>query len=780
MIEDLRFAIRSVRRSPGFALIAVGVLAGAIGINAAVLGIADAVLFRPLPYDAPNRLFVLHMVDQATGLPAVFVPRALLETLAADADGFVAFATIDARTDRSVVTSAGADTLTLVGVSANFFELLGVRAARGRLLRSDDEFGAPHAAVLSYGAWQRRFGSSPSGVGTTLQAGTTSVEVVGVLPADFVWPVVLPQAPDLVTLTAADAVNPETALVMARVPSHVSIAEAQARIDTAASPLTERDSPRPTLREAGPLLYPLARSVMTPLLGASLLVLLIGAVNLAILFGARARTRARDHGVCVALGGSRARLVRPLVTEALLLGVLGAAAGLLAAWWTFDWLLASVPPAIVRDAPVGLGGRVALASLLLGVASGLGFSVVPAWRASAADPLALLRGRPGGVPGFRWPLGRELVALQVALAIALATGALGARHQFASLMRAPLGFDPRLVLTLRVQPPETRGLEAQAFYANVLETLAARGDIVAAGAASTLPLDGRAPDEGVVATDGRRLPVGVVHVLPGYFEAAGLELVGGRWPDPRDPDGQPGAAVLSQSAARALVPSGDALGAVFRGTSRRQFEVVGIVTDVVTVPGQPAQPLAFVFPGEFTRSMTIVARARARDAALRSSIERHVRTLVPGTTVSVAWWSEAMSAHTAYRNPRFQAAVLGTLGWLAVGLAVTGTFAVMAFAGARRRHELGVRLAIGASPRSLVGTLLRDAVAPLAGGLVLGLLGATWAERVLVSLVPGVAGWGHGMLVPAATLVCAGALAAAVLAAVRASRLDPVEILRDA
>lgn len=182
MIEDLRFAIRSVRRSPGFALIAVGVLAGAIGINAAVLGIADAVLFRPLPYDAPNRLFVLHMVDQATGLPAVFVPRALLETLAADADGFVAFATIDARTDRSVVTSAGADTLTLVGVSANFFELLGVRAARGRLLRSDDVFGAPDAAVLSYGAWQHRFGSSPSGVGTTLQVGTTSVEVVGVLP----------------------------------------------------------------------------------------------------------------------------------------------------------------------------------------------------------------------------------------------------------------------------------------------------------------------------------------------------------------------------------------------------------------------------------------------------------------------------------------------------------------------------------------------------------------------------------------------------------------------
>jgi len=303
--------------------------------------------------------------------------------------------------------------------------------------------------------------------------------------------------------------------------------------------------------------------------------------------------------------------------------------------------------------------------------------------------------------------------------------------------------------------------------------------VIAAGASGSLPLDGSAPDESAVASDDPRRTSGIVHVLPGYFEAAGLRLVRGRLLTQADLTQGGDAAVLSESAARALFPGRDPLGATFGNGRGRQFRVVGLVGDVLKSHDRQEPPPSYVIPNQALRSVTIVVRARARRETTLAGVRREISTLAPGAPVRAVWWTDQIASVTAYRNPRFQTIVLGTFAALALGLTALGMFAVTAFTVASRTREMGIRLAVGASPRSLVLLVTRRALVPVSAGIVLGLVGTRWFSDIARTQLFRVETHDPVTLGAAALLVAAIAVVAAYVPARHATRVDPLIILRE-
>ena len=506
MIDDLRFAWRRLRHAPGFTTAAILTLALAIGANTAIFSVADAVLFKPLPYADPDRVHVLMLADRATGARFTNTPHDYLHAIDDYHRGLSSVGLLVPFPGPVVATDEGSERIPAIAVSANYFEVLGARPARGRLFTSGDVTQAGRAAVLTYSSWKQRFGGDERIVGRPIALGTTQFDVVGVLPAGFVFPM----------LTAVSAGAPEVITIMepirrgapggalypiVRREQGVTLEQAQAEIDTLTAPLAAQKSPAakalPVLEDVRSVLYPTGRPIMKFLLAASMLVLLIGCANLANLFLAQTRRRERETGVRAALGASRTRIVRPLIFEALLIGAAGALLSILVTMLTFDLLIAEVPRIAYRHAPIGVDLRVIALAAALGVLGGLAVSVLPAWRSARLDVQALIQGRRGS-GRVRRQLGRPMVAVQVAVAIVLVFGALIAGRALVAVLRVPLGFSPDNVLAIQVAPP--RGLAGAArrdFYIQVLEAAARRGDVVAAGATGSLPLSSSTPYDGV-------------------------------------------------------------------------------------------------------------------------------------------------------------------------------------------------------------------------------------------------------------------------------------------
>jgi putative ABC transport system permease protein len=417
-------------------------------------------------------------------------------------------------------------------------------------------------------------------------------------------------------------------------------------------------------------------------------------------------------------------------------------------------------------------------TLGLGLLACLLCSIVPAWRLTRLDAQALLQGNLQRGIGRRGRFGRSMISFQVALALVLVFGAVIAGRAFLSVLRVPLGFTPENVITIRVNPGGQIGPERQAFYIRAVERLAQRGDVISVGAAGSLPLDGSAPDEGARVAGSGEVAAGIVHVLPGYFEAINVPLVRGRllnWDDVR---GGASMAVISESAARRLFSGRDPIGASFTNGRDRQFIVAGVVADVRASMEREPLPATYVIPGQAARLLTLVVRARTRQEAALAAIRREISALAPGAPVTAEWWTNSISALTAYRNPRFQTLVLGAFAALALGLTALGIFGVVAFSVAARTHEMGVRLALGASPRSLVELMVKQTLAPVAGGVLIGLVATRWASRLAEAQLFQVETRDPATLGLTVLTVVAVALLAAYVPARRASRVDPMVVLR--
>jgi predicted permease len=788
MLTDLKAAWRSLRNSPGFTAAAVVTLALAIGANTAVFSVADAVLFRPLPYAEPDRVHNLSLLDRRTGIHYGLTPYEYLQAIDERHRGLGPIGIAELGPTIVVPTNYGAEGIRTAAASANYFQVLGIRPALGRTFDAGDAEQPGRIAMLSYRAWQRRFGGDERIVGREVTLGPATFDVVGVLPRDFLFPSWLLGEPEIVTVMepARPGAEGGTAFSVVRLEPGATREQAQAEIEAITAPVAERRSEPDTtlvLDDVRSLLYRTGQGIMGFLLLTAGLVLVIGCVNLANMLLIRARRRERESGVRAALGASWTRLVRPLIFESLITGLAGAVLGALLTAATFEALIRQVPEAAYRAAPVGVDLRVLMFALGLGLLSSLVFGSVPAWRAARTDAQALIQQRRSREGGRRGGLGRPLVAVQVALSIVLVFGAGVAGGELVRVLSVPLGFEPANVLTVEVSAPEQNGKDRQAFYVRALEVLARRAELTSVGATGLLPLSNAPGNEPGWTPESKEMGVetGIVHVLPGYFEAVGMRLLRGRLLEWSDVQSTAGVAVLSESAAQALFRGRDPIGAVFENSGGRQFSVVGVVADIGNLkPGEKPLPFSYVIPGETTRTLKLVARARSRQDAVLADLRREIGGLAPNTVVRAGWLADSIGAVTEFRNPRFQTIVLGSFGVLALGLTTLGVFGVVAFLVASRSHELGVRLAVGATPRLLVRWALRQAFVPVAAGLLLGLLATQWVRPLAEAQLYRIeAGQTEITLALATTTVVAAALLAAYLPARRAGKVDPIVVLRD-
>jgi predicted permease len=783
MLADLRLAWRRLIKAPGFTVTAVMILTFAIGANAAVFSIADAALFRPLPYHDPDNLYLLKMVNQRTGERYGLIPYRYMQAINQHNPRRYEVGIFNPAPPVTIVLNGEAHSVSTLAVTESYLRLIGVRPARGRLLDAGDITQPGRAAILSDATWRQRFGGDEQIIGRSIKFGATTFDIVGILPSGFVFPSPLPDSLDLITVMAQPAPGSSGGAIdpILRLWPGVTREQAQAEIDALIAPLAAENPRtadfRPALVDVKSVLFPSGQRIMTFLLAGSALVLLLGCASLAILFLARIKRSEHETGIRIALGASRVRLIRPMILEAALISAAGAVFAVLMTTLTFDTLLRQVPRIAYGNAAVGVDLRVILFALALWFLVIAGLSVVIALRSARFDAQALIQGRSQGA-SRRGGIGRPLIAVQVALAIALTFAAGIAGRAFLSVMRMPLGFNPDNIITVTFIPDAKSGAERQAVYMRAIESATSQSEVISAGATGSLPMTGARPYEPLRMDGSNENVGGVVHVLPGYFETIGMPLLRGRTFSWDDAHGRAEVSVITESAARILFPNGDPIGGAFSSGSGRRYIVVGVVADIRNSTEPMSEPLAYVIPHDDTRVMTLVIRAQSRKESTPAAIKRGIGAVTYGRPLRVAWWNDSLNALTAYRNPRFQTLVFGTFAGLALMLIALGTFGVVSFSVATRTHEIGVRLALGATPRSLIKMMVRQTLAPIAAGLILGLVLTRWLSQLAEAQIFEVKTKDPVMTVIAALVVIVIAVLAAYVPARRVSRVDPLAVLR--
>lgn len=778
---DLRTAIRRIVRHPGYALVSVVILAMTIGANTVVLGIADAVLFRPLPYTDADGLRTIGMELPETGERFTRVADRYVEALSSQTNPIGEIATAVSVSSLTVESPRGLEAVPLIQASANYFEVLGVRPALGRLFHTGDVDGADRIAVLSHGAWIRRFGGDVGIVGESVLLGERSFEIVGVLPPDFFFPTPSLQAPEVVTVappTPAGSTDGSFDPIVRLAPG-MSPERAQAEMDRVTAPLADPGSndwgTRPALSEVRPVLYRTGGPIVRLVLSASALLLLLGCVNLANLTWARNRRLEREVGVRRALGATPSRIARPMVIEATLLSLLAGAVAVGLAVMSFDRLLPLVPPVAFGAGPVGIDLRVGIITVVLGALAGLAFSLGPAL-VTARRGARVDRGAVSARPrGSRSPwVRRPLVAIQVATTLVLVFGAVVTGRALIDVVSAPLGFVPEGVVVARVLPPEgISGADASDFYRTAARTIEARPNVLSAGAASSVPLV-RPGGWAAVTSAENGGSIGMwMHVLPGYIETAGIPVVRGRTFSRQDAEADAPVTVVSRALASRAFGSGDPIGETLVDERGRALTVIGVVDDVRVRAGGDATPPAYALPGDRTRTMAVLVRTASVSPEILDEIQSELIGLSPDRIASVSWWTDSIAGLTAFRNPRFQTLVLGVFGGLALGLTAIGVFGVVASSVSARTREFGIRMALGSTSARVVRLVVAQSIGTVIVGLIAGLLATRWLSGLAESQLFDVDVNDPATLAAAVLTVTVAALAAAYLPARRAGRIDP-------
>ena len=805
--QDVRYALRTLRRNPGFAASTVLTLTVAVGAVTATFSVVDAVLLRPPPFPEPDRLVTLWQTDPENGdRPTEPAPADFLDWR----EQAASFERVAALEPWSADLTGADRPEVLYGwkVTEGFFETLGTVPARGRTFRPDDHRPDTGVVVLTDGLWRRRFDSDPGVIGRVLTLDGQPHTVAGVLAPDFELRLEGRRGDRDFFLPKAVAER-ETFIrgggwwkVVGRVRPGVTLAEAQAEMDALAARLAA-DHPR-TNAGVGARLVPLqarqvegVRRVLLLLWGAVVFVLLIACVNVANLMLARHARREPEFAVRAAVGGGPGRLLRQLLTESAVIAALGAAGGLAAAAWALDLLVALMPADMPRLAQIGVNGRVLGLTAGLVVVTALGFGCAPAVRILRSDvDGAVARGgsRAGGArSGQR--LRRTLAAAEVALALVLLVGAGLLLQSFVRLVNVDLGFAPRNTATLQVFHYGADRVEAAPnFFRETLEGIRALPGVAAAGAVSSFPLGlADLTVESPLAFHDRPTPppgeepsAAVSVATPDYFETMRIPLRAGRWFDERDDARRAAVVVVNEALARRHWPDADPLGrrVTVRAeglgfTGAFEAEIVGVVGAVR--PGgfdSPARPELFIPHAQApSGGMTYVVRTVGDPAASVPAVQNVVWAAAPDLTFySVATVEDLLSDTLATR--RFTTTVLGLFGLAALALAGLGIYGVIAVATARRTREIGLRLALGAERRDVVWLVVRGAVGLAGAGVAAGLLAALLLARTLTSLLFEVAPFDVATFAAVSLLLLATAAAAAWSPARRASRVDPLVALR--
>ncbi|HEY7529434.1 MAG TPA: ABC transporter permease [Gemmatimonadota bacterium] len=794
LANDLRHALRVLRRSPGFACVAVLTLAIGIGGTTALFSAVDGVLLRPLPFAQEDRLVAmsgtnasyLDMKDWESGVPA-------LESVALHA-------VVPWHYDRAGPEAA--ERVDGTPVSPRFFEVLRARPARGRVFTAADGEAGARVAVLSDAFW-RRLGADPGLVGGTITLNGFPYVVSGVMPPGFrfpheraeLWTSIPLELPDVLRHRGIHAFRG-----LGRLRDGASAAAAQAQLDVLERRMAAADPGESSALDwtLAPLRREVvgdARTVLLVLFGGVALVLLIACANVAGLQLARGAARRREIAIRRALGAGSARLARQLLVESVTLAVLGGAAGLLVAAWGAGALGALGPEDVPRATGIALDARVLGFALLVSVATGLAFGAAPALAGARAAPAAALAEDGRGAGGrARTRLRRVLVAGEVAVALVLLAGSALVVRTLWNLGRVDPGFDSARVLAFEITLPESRYEEIPPqtrFVAALEERLRALPGVEAAGAVGDLPV---ADDNYVthnLAVEGRQYAPGeepeIPHrpATPGYFEALGIPVIRGRGLTPSDRDDAPPVAVVNRTMARMLWPHGDAVGSRIRWArddASPWITVVGVVGDVRSnALREPDEPAVYTPHAQtsmpWRRIVSFVVRASGDAAALLPSVEREVAALDSAIPVVDARTMDRVLGDSL-RRLRLEAGLLAAFAAVALALAALGIYGVIAQVVSERRREIGIRVALGAVRSDVVRLVVGQGLRLAAMGVALGAAAALAATRVLRAVLYGVEP-GDPLTVAA---VAAAALAAAALAswlpARRAAAVAPAEALR--
>jgi predicted permease len=807
-MTDLRYAVRTLLRSPGFALVAVLTLALGIGANTAMFSLVHAALLRPLPVGDADRLVSIFTTDARN--PGN-LPMSHLNYLDLRSQNEV-FTDVAAFTFAAMDFDAGRgepEPVDVQVVSGNYFDVLGARPAWGRgfLTEEDRTPGSHPVAVLSYGFWQRQFGGAPMD-GRTITLNRARFTVVGVAPRDFNGVFVFGDTDVWVPFMMHDVAQPgfdfwDTRrglflFPVGRLRPGISREQAQASLATIASRL-EAAFPNDN-RGRGMATLPMLTARVDPngqgqlaqlstlLMGVVGTVLLIACANLANLLLARATGRSREFAVRMAIGASRGRVVRQLVVESLTMAVAGGLAGLLLAYWVLRALAGAdlALPLPVDRARLDLG--VLAFAIGVSLATGLLFGLAPAFRAARHDLVPALKDTTPAIGGRRrlFTLRTGLVVAEVTLSlVALVAAALFAR----SLQRAQAiepGFETDSVLVGEINPgregyTEARGL---VFYDQLAERLAALPGVRSAAIAQSAPFDGGLRRsillEGQDATRGDRILIQVNRVGLRYFEALGIPLVAGRDFTSADRAGTQRVVVINQRMAETLWPGQSAIGRRFRFFGDETFtEVVGVVRDS-KYNGLVEEPIPFIYEAlaqQYVGAASLHVRAAAGASTLVEPVRRATAELDPRMPVAQL---EPLADRVArsLNGPRSNVTLLSVFGGLALLLAAIGIYGVTSYTVSQQTREIGIRMALGASRLGVLALVVRQGMTVIAAGLAVGLLGAALVGRAIQSMLVETP-WRDPVAYLAAAGMLAGvALLAILVPALRATRVDPLVALR--
>jgi putative ABC transport system permease protein len=803
--QDLRYALRTLVRWPGFTAVVVLTLALGIGANAAIFSVVNAVLLRPLPYANPDRLVVV-LGSPTDGDSAKVGSSSSYPDFAdfrARSRSFSQLAAYSVR--RTTVTGPSFEPAIVSGapVTANLFPMLGVSPLLGRtFLTEEDRAGAAPVVIVSNEFWQQRLGGNPNVLGSSVSLNGRPTTIVGVMPSRFGFP-----GGAVIWYPASEPNDPQTRGqhsygIVGRLASGTTMEMANRDVAAIARQLeleypamnAKRGARVQSMTEA---IVGDVRPQLLVLLGSVGLVLLIVCVNVANLFLARAAARTREVAVRTALGAGQARLARQFLTESFVVTAIGSGLGVLVAYWGSKLLVSKAPQSIPRAAEIGIDGNVLLFLLGLSVVTGIIFGVVPAMQMSRAMPIASLREGGRGMRGglAQRGLRQALVVSEVALAVVLVVGAGLLVKSFWKMQRVDPGFVPDRMLVVQIQLPQSRyagyadGDRVRAFYADLYGRIAARPEVQSVAVAMQHPLSpgwtssftiaGRQPPPA-----GQEPESSIRPVMPGYFRAVGAKLLRGREIQESDAVGAPGVVVINEAFARLHFPNEDPIGRRIERTSwwkgmPSSFEIVGIVADErFQGPRAPADPATYFSLAQFTfNDNWLLVRTKGDAKAFVPTLRQLVWAMDRSLPLdNVRTMDEVLGESMA--DSQFNTVLLSLFALVALLLAAIGIYGVLAYTVAQRTSEIGIRMALGAQRASVLRLVVGNGLTLAVAGVAIGAVAAFFATRALERLVFGVSTSDPLVFGFVALVLTAVAAAAAAIPALRASRVDPIEALR--
>jgi putative ABC transport system permease protein len=798
---DLRYGLRMLMKNPGFTLIAVLTLALGIGANTAVFSVINAVSLRPLPFLHPERLTMVMAARTktgATGYDHSYLNFADYRSRNTVFEALTAYSDYDA----TLIEGEAPERVSGMVVSADFFRALGVNMQLGRAFTANDEQPGAESVIISYGLWQRRLGANPNVVGRRIMLDGKQKIIIGVTPANFNFPLVNREWDFFSPFDPKGGMETQRGAgylqMLGRLKPGVAIEQAEAEMRAIASNLEEQykdfnAGKSVSLIPAHEYLVGDLNSLLLVLLGSVGFVLLIACANVANLQLARSVGRGRETAIRAALGGSRGRIVRQLLTESLVLSVVGGLIGLLLAAMCTDLIVKFVPTDIPRIGEVGIDQTVLAFSLGLSVLTSMLFGLAPALQSSRFDLNAALKdaGRSATGGQGRSRLRSLLIVSEVALSLALLIGAGLLIKSFQRLRHTSPGFDPQRVLTATVSLPEVKyANDAQQieFFRRAMERISSIPGVEAVGAIFGLPYSGDdisasfsiegQPDPG----PGKRPRAGARMIAPDYIRTMGIPLIKGRMFNDQDGFDAPKVMLINETLARRFFPGQDPIGKRLKQALKGiTGEIVGVVGDVRDRALGKEAPPEFYLPYTYMMagSMSITARVKTGDPMnLAAPLRAAVREIDKELPVYQVRSMESRVSDSLTRQ-RFSMTLLTALAGLAMVLAVAGIFSVMSFLVAQRTHEIGIRTALGAQRLDVLRLILGQGMKLTIIGIAIGLVLSFTLTQLMKEFLYQVKATDPLTFVVVSMILAVVALAACWFPALRATKVDPLVALRN-